>query len=239
VVTPKNVPFLGESVEYLFGLGVPRLNLNMAFEALWTETSLEELKSGLVQAARITADYFRAGRIVSFSSFDSKVRTRAAGGLSPEDTCPIGEGSVAVAPSGNLYPCERLVGEDEDLTYVIGTAQVGLNQRSMRTHRDSMPEHHATNADCKDCGERNRCSAFCACANLAETNNIAIAGGVQCLYERATMEIADTLYEVMRSERNASYAEWLDLNYDRPLAPMPAAAHVPRKAERGRLPVVR
>jgi uncharacterized protein len=239
VVTPKNVPFLGESVKYLFDLGVPRLNLNVAFEARWTEASLEQLKSGLVQAARITADHFRSGRIVSFSVFDAKVRTRAAGGLRPEDTCPIGEGSIAVAPSGNLYPCERLVGEDEDLTYVIGNTQTGLNQKNVSTHRDSMPNYHATNAECIDCGERNRCSAFCACANLAETNNIAIAGGVQCLYERVTMEIADTLYDVMRSERNALYAEWLSLNYDELLAPMPAPALLAIRPANGRLPVVR
>ena len=216
VVTPETAPLLGESVAYLIGLGVPRLGLNMAYEAAWTPASLEHVKAGLVHAATAVANCFREGRIVSLTALDSKIRARLKGGFRPEDTCPIGEGVVAVAPSGNIYPCERLVGEDDKPEFVIGHVKSGIVQAQMRTHRDAMPDHHATNAECNDCGERSRCSAFCACANLAETGNISMAGGVQCLYERVTMEVADALLEVMTLEKNEAFAEWFRLDFTKP-----------------------
>jgi uncharacterized protein len=212
VVTPSNSHLLGDSVRFLFAEGVPRVSINMAYEAAWTDATLEQVKSGLVEAAKDVAAHFRNGRIVSFSLFDAKIALRTG----KKSTCPIGEGSVAVAPSGNLYPCERLVGEDEDNTYVIGNVDTGIAASAMRTHRDALPArddaHHSVNQECGDCGERARCSAFCACANLAETGSIAIAGGVQCMFERSVMEIADALFETMVRERNATFAEWFALD---------------------------
>lgn len=233
VVTPGNVHLLGKSVAYLLGLGVPRMGLNMAYEADWTPASLEELKVGLVQSASVVANAFREGRIVSLTAFDAKIRTRIKGGLKPADTCQIGDGVVAVAPSGNIYPCERLVAEDENAAFVIGHVKSGIAHEAMRTHRDAMPDHHATNDECNDCGERARCSAFCACANLAETGNISIAGGVQCLYERIVMEVADALLQVMQVEKNAAFAEWFGIDFEKPVPgyamPPAAAATIPQR----------
>lgn len=245
VVTPENAPLLGASVAYLFGLGVPRMSINMAYEAAWTPAALEHVKTGLVQAATVVATCFREDRIVSLTAFDSKIRARLKGGFRPEDTCPIGEGVVAVAPSGNIYPCERLVGEDDKADFVIGHVRSGIVSAQMRTHRDAMPDHHATNSECNDCGERGRCSAFCACANLAETGNISIAGGVQCLYERVTMEVADALFEVMSLEKNAAFAEWFGVDFTKRAVSAPQAkppgqiAQQPVDPSRRRLDVLR
>jgi uncharacterized protein len=231
VTTPNNVQFLGASNAYLFGLGVPRITTNMAYEGAWSEAALEQLKSGLVQSAATVADFYREGRIVSLAVFDAKIRARLG---KKKATCPIGEGAVAVAPSGNIYPCERLVGEDDGLQWVIGHVDRGIDAASMQIHRGALPDHHSTNSECGDCAERDRCNAYCACANVAETGNIAVAGGVQCLFERSAMEIADALYEVMASEKNAAFADWFELDWNRQLAPEPrsAAAQIPKQNHR-------
>ncbi|MFO0667519.1 MAG: radical SAM protein [Polyangiaceae bacterium] len=235
VVTPTNAHLLGESVQYLLGLGVPRMGLNIAYEGDWTPAALEHLTQGLAGAAMTVAGHFRNGRVCSVTALESKIRARLKGGMRKEDTCPIGDGTIAVAPSGNIYPCERLVGEDDSTAYVIGHVATGVVDVQMRKHRDAMPDHHATNDECHDCGERGRCSAFCACANLAETGHISVAGGVQCFYERATMEVADALLHVMALEKNAVFAEWFSLDFSKPLpdASLPKAPPARIEAREG------
>jgi hypothetical protein len=49
------------------------------------------------------------------------------------------------------------------------------------------------NAECGDCGVRERCASFCACANRAETGEIGVAGGVQCWHEQMAIEVADAV----------------------------------------------
>lgn len=238
VLTPDTAGEIGASVGFLFDRGVPRVTLNPAYEAVWTEPSLAKLKAGYVEAARHMARAFRSGRVVSFAQFDNKIIARLKGGLSTGDTCAIGDGSVAVAPSGNIYPCERFVAEDDDDKYVIGHVDRGIDGGRMRTHRDAMPDHHAQNEECNSCSEKARCGAFCACANVAETGDARIAGGVQCLIERITMEIADALLDTLVAEKNETFMNWFRTDRADPrfLVPGRAAATGAVAAKR-RLPV--
>jgi uncharacterized protein len=240
VLTPETAADLGTSVAFLFERGVPRVSINPAYEAVWTDAALAQLKSGYVAAAQTLTAYFRAGRVVSFPAFDGKIIARLKGGLATGDTCAIGEGSVAVAPSGNIYPCERLVGEDEDLKYVIGHVDRGIDEAQMRKHRDALPDHHATNDECNDCSEKSRCGAFCACANIAETGDISVAGGVQCLIERITMEIADAVLETLVAEGNQTFAEWFQIARVASHALLAESASAPRAvAGKRRLPMAK
>ncbi len=238
VLTPETAPLLGASVEYLFERGVPRVTVNPAYEAVWTDAAIAHWQDGLVHAAKVVARAFRDGRIVSYSAFDAKIIARLKGGLEAGDTCTLGDGSVAIAPGGNLYACERMVGEDEDLRHVIGHVERGIDPPKMRASRAQMPDHHATNDECGDCAERGRCGAYCACANLAETGNASIAGGVQCWHERVNMEIADALFATLTGERNRSFAEWFALDLDRLPAPVAAAPAKQIATTKRRLAVV-
>jgi uncharacterized protein len=242
VMTPKTVPMLAESVAFLFDKGVPRVSINPCYEAIWTDADLDVMQSQFVQIAHTVATLFRSGRVVSFPPFDAKILTRLKGGLEPGDTCALGVGAVAVAPSGNLYPCERLVSEDEDHRSVIGHSSRGVDAQKQRGYRDHMPDHHAENDECNSCEEKGRCGAYCACANLAETGNASIAGGVQCLYERLTMTVADSLADVLFAEKSPAFMQWYFPNGQVPAA-LPAvglAAQLGREdvTRKRHLPVV-
>ena len=208
VVTPNSVGEFGASVSELFERGVPRVSINPCYEAVWSDAHLETWEKGFLEALGTVARWLRAGRIVSFAPFDGKVIARIRGGLTHEDACSLGERFVAIAPSGNLYPCERLVVEDEDPRFVIGHVDRGIDPVQVKAIRGEMPEYHATNDECGACEEKHRCSAFCACANLVETGTVGVAGGVQCWYERTTMVLADQLADAMLAEKNAPFLGW-------------------------------
>jgi uncharacterized protein len=229
VVAPPNVARLGRSVRFLFDRGAPRVSLNPCYEAAWSSEDLALWEKGLEESAAVMMAWMRAGRLVSISVFDNKILAALKGGLGAGDKCPLGEESVAVSPEGHLYGCERLVAEDEDPRFRIGHLDTGVRRASVAEQKGACGP---SNAECSPCGERDRCGAFCACANLAETGTIGAAGGVQCWHERATARIADRMAEVLFAEENPVFLEWFYGRMGalpRSAAPRRAAGAVPMK----------
>lgn len=209
VVTPASVRELGASVDELFARGVPRVALNPCYESVWSDDDLAHWERGLIEAAGTVARHMRAGRVVSLNVFDAKIIARIKGGLDEGDKCDLGGAFIAVAPSGHLYPCERLVGEDTDEAARIGHVSTGIERSRVTGFRaENLPEWHAQNEECGGCAEQVRCSNHCACANRAETGNYGIAGGVQCWHEQTTARIADELADTLFAEGNDAFKRW-------------------------------
>ncbi len=203
VVAPANVRSLGASVSFIAELGARQIILNPCFEEQWSDDDLEAWERGMRDAAEVYASRMRAGRPLAMPTFDNKILAAAKGGLSSCDTCSSGEREVAVAPSGNLYPCARMVGEDRDHRLVIGHLDRGIEMASV-----AAIERGPSDPACADCAERWRCGASCSCANLAETGTTNVPGGTQCWYEQASARIADELGLRLIEERNVSFLEW-------------------------------
>lgn len=209
VITPASARWLGESAAWLFERGVPRLALNPCYEAAWDDAALEAWEVGLRAAADAMAGWMRAGRTVSISLFDNKILAALKGGLGLEDKCKLGDGFVAVSPEGHLYPCERLVAEDDKPELRVGHVDSGVSwARVCGLRPNATEDKHASNEECGVCAERYRCAASCACANLAETGSLQVAGGVQCWHERTVARIADEMAESLFAELNPVFLRW-------------------------------
>jgi len=203
VVAPANVRHLGDSVRFLAELGARQIILNPCFEEAWSDDDLAAWEVGMQDAAEVYADLMRAGRPVAMPTFDNKLLAAAKGGLASCDTCGAGDREVAVAPSGNLYPCARMVGEDRDTRLVIGHMDGGVEMTKVK----AIPRGPSDPA-CDTCAEKWRCGASCACANLAETGTTNVPGGVQCWYEQASARIADAMGLKLIEERNETFLSW-------------------------------
>lgn len=214
VVTPQNAHLVGKTVKFLFDAGVPRVGLNPCYEASFTDDELASWERGMDEAADAMLDWFRKGRIVSVVSFDNKILAAIKGGLSSGDKCSLGSRMVAVAPSGNLYSCERNVAEDENLQDVVG------HVNDWAPTHEEMCARGPINEECGSCGERWRCASFCACSNKAETGRTDVAGGTQCWHERTSARIADRVAETLWKEQNPWFLAWF---YGRVAGMVPAA----------------
>lgn len=209
VVTPHSARMLGESVAWLFEMGVPRVSLNPCYEAAWDDDALAAWEKGMREAAASMADWMRKGRTVSISIFDNKILAALKGGLGVEDKCKLGDGFVAVSPDGHLYGCERLVAEDDKPEHRVGHVDTGVEiARVCNVRPDVGEDKHAINDECNTCAERYRCAASCACANMAETGSMQVAGGVQCWHEQTTAKIADEMAESLFAELNPVFLRW-------------------------------
>ena len=81
--------------------------------------------------------------------------------------CGAGDEYMAVAPSGDIYPCHQFVGKKD---YLIGSVHGGsLNKNIRKIFTDS---NLLTKEDCKNCFAKYFCSGGCA------ANNLSFGGGI-------------------------------------------------------------
>lgn len=188
VTTPENCGRLGASVVFLESIGARRILLSPAFERAWSDAALAAWEPQIEAVGALYERAFRAGRGPTISTLETKILAALNGARAAE--CSVGRWSVAVAPSGRLYPCERLVGEDRDERFVVGHLDDGIAP-ARRIDRGTKA------AECEPCPERYRCSSSCACANVAETGDPTLPGGVQCWYEQVLARVADATAEAL------------------------------------------
>jgi hypothetical protein len=101
VVRPDTLKDVPQGLVYLHDLGVRHVNLSLDLWARWTAIDGLGLQLLVDRAAELWRQWLPD---FSLNWFDGKVAGPAR--------CGFGEGHIAVAPSGRLYPCERLIGED-------------------------------------------------------------------------------------------------------------------------------
>jgi uncharacterized protein len=109
VVRPDTVNSVVEGIEYLRSLGVRRIEPSLDLWTRWTPADIERLSTTIAQGA----DVWRAGLPHNgIGWFDGHLANLCGVPTGGSARCGFGNGEIAVAPSGNLYPCERLIGED-------------------------------------------------------------------------------------------------------------------------------
>jgi uncharacterized protein len=203
VIDPANVEYLGATARFLIEAGVRRISFNPNFYCDWTDESLELWERGYREVAEAWLASYRRGHLIYINIIDDKVITHLKGGFKDHDHCEFGKAAIAVAPSGNIYPCERLVAEDRDLTYCIGNVTDGFSAR-----RAGLIEASGNHCDdCDDCALFDRCMNFCACANIADTGNLGEPGGLVCWHEQVAVAVADQAAATLYREHNPMFLQ--------------------------------
>lgn len=102
--------------------------------------------------------------------------------------CGAGFEYVAVAPSGDIYPCHQFVGNPD---YVMGNLDEGIRRRDIsRTFRQA---HIYNKPVCRDCWARFYCSGGCQANNVNFTGNILMPYELGCELQKKRIETAIAL----------------------------------------------
>ncbi len=205
VIDPANVAHLDASVRYLAELGVQRLSLNPNFGGTWSDPELARWEAGYEAIAAFYVERAEAGRPIHVNVLSDKMIAHVKGGLTEEDRCSAGRGSCAVAPSGNIYPCSRMVGEDRSPELLLGHVDRGLEAGRLAVftaQHAPAAEPGKVHEECGGCGVRSRCMSSCACANREETGEVGVVGGLVCWHEQMAIRIADRAAAGLYRKRN-------------------------------------
>lgn len=202
VVTPRNVAFLPESLDLFLENDCRQIMPNPDFFASWTERDCELWRIGYEYAASRFIESFRGGRPLHISFITAKIATHLKGGYGPDDCCDFGDKEIAVAPSGNIYPCQRMVGEDDGAVGLMGDVFLGLNPQVCRHLNESK---QIQNRECLDCHLRLRCRNWCSCVNRRLTGQYNHTAPIVCFHERMAIEIADRTASELYKENDPAF----------------------------------
>ena len=190
------------SIDFFLQAGVRRLMLNPNFFADWDESHRDLWRLGYEHAARRFTEELQGGRFFNVSFLTVKIVTHLKGGYDPCDCCDFGQKEIAVAPSGRIYPCQRMVGEDEGTVGLMGDVFAGLDPVACRELADG---REALNPECLECAVRHRCRNWCSCVNHRLTGRFDSTAPLVCFHERMAIEIADRTASLLFAEQNPTF----------------------------------
>jgi uncharacterized protein len=154
VVGPDTVDHLGDGLRFLRDQGVRMVAPTLDLWAFWKPVDLDRLAAALVGAARL---WHRSLPNFGVSWFNEKLVNLAKVPVNRTARCGFGEGEVAVTPSGNLYPCERLIGEDREDNPMRLPGHVMDGEDFLSLSRPHEPD------------QMEACGLSCRCANYVRT----------------------------------------------------------------------
>ncbi len=194
VYHPETFLELPRVVRYFSELGLRRIYLNPDFSATWTQTEAEVLPSLYSDIRKYYSYTFLKGDPHFISFLDGKISVVLRGGYGPLERCRMGRGEYAFSVEGNIYPCERLLGDGKGGGHCIGNIETGLVP-------SRIGEHCNTSADdgepCRSCGLREYCMNWCGCSNYMSGGSYDAPGAFLCASERAAIETAMSTIEAL------------------------------------------
>ncbi len=174
VVRPESVSDLPVGIEYLRGVGVSHVNLSPDLWCDWTATDMARLRDAIDRCGDLWIDGLPTCGI---SWFDEKAARMAGAIVNGTARCGFGNGEVAVAPSGRLYPCERLIGEDPPDHPMRLSGDV-LDGDDFLQLTPAQPRQHPA---CDACAVASICTTTCRCSNYVRTGDPARPDRLLCL----------------------------------------------------------
>jgi len=168
---------------------VRRFVFSLNVWAEWGQDAGRELAREVARCGKIWAKNLPN---VGMSWFDEKLALMAGDSIEMTAACSFGNGEVAVAPSGNLYPCERMIGDDSEGngTWTVGHVSDG---------DDFVGALHAPCRRCEACNECEiapYCNTTCRCSNYIRTGDVRTPDGLLCLLNHLCFgEVAALLKE--------------------------------------------
>jgi uncharacterized protein len=199
VIDPSNLDYLGDGFEHLADLGVEHVHFTPNYLGDWTDAARERFEASLEDLGNRYLERARAGLDVRLDPLHGKIITHLVPGSNEKVICKFGIGDVAVAPSGRLYPCERLVNQDDDDSVCIGDLQRGLDVRQ----RDALlAARREDDPHCDGCELKARCKRWCGCANYETTGNPSKVSPLVCWFERSFIAEADRVGGLLYAEKN-------------------------------------
>ena len=202
VIDPANVSELAQGFELLLSLNVPHLHLAPNYLADWSDEARDRFQAELSRLGDAYLAATRAGRAVRLDPLHGKIVSHLVPGSNDSVACKFGKGDVAVAPSGRLYPCERLVGEDDREALCVGDLDRGLDPSRVEA---LLAGRSRPDPECVACELRPRCKHWCGCANFETTGDPARVSPLVCFFERAFIAEADRVAEILYGERDPTF----------------------------------
>ena len=89
-----------------------------------------------------------------------------------------------MAPSGRLYPCERVIGADADDNPLRLAGHVSAGNDFLGYRRAASKSA----AECEECSLKTMCNTTCRCSNFIRTGHVDRPDGLLCLVNQCCVD---------------------------------------------------
>lgn len=183
-------------MDYLSSLGVSNIYLSPNISARWTKEKADMFPYIYDIIGKKYLDFYREGKPRYISLIDSKIAVILRGGYKSLERCKMGIGEFAFAPSGNIYPCERLIGSDDGRKHCLGNINDGFIPKE-KYKKTLNVSNTAVNNECQICGLKDYCMNWCGCTNYFSTGRYNTVAPFVCASERASINVAFQIIQNM------------------------------------------
>jgi uncharacterized protein len=196
VYSQNTIDYLLEIVIFFRSLGISSIHLNPNITETWDRNRNPEFKLIFRQVADAYIDSYENLHELAINCLDSKIILFLQGGYKAMNKCGMGETELGFAVSGNIYPCERFIGDDNDYKHCIGHIDKGIDPGL----RCKVIKHRGNrNEECQKCNLQKYCMNWCGCTNYYLTNHTDIVGPVVCELEKAIIYAAKHAFIVLQN----------------------------------------
>ncbi len=206
VYRPETFRELPAVVDYFSSLGFRQIYLSPDFSAPWSKAEANCLPEIYGQVASQYLAWYLQGKPHFISLIDSKIAVLLRGGYLPAERCHMGTGEFAFTPEGNIYPCERLIGNGVGGPHCLGNIGEGLADQR---HASDSDAGLVADTQCADCGLREYCMNWCGCSNYFSTGDHRRVGPFLCASERVSIELAASVFESLEQRVGPTFLNHL------------------------------
>ncbi len=197
VYGPESVGSLAEIVGFFVGHDVPLIHLNPNITSTWGASNMELLEESYRAVADVYIDSYQKGKEIAVSLIDSKIIVFLKQGYERADRCGMGATEWGFAPSGNIYPCERFIVEDDGGELCLGNVHTGVNTTSRCAMLKRRGNH---NPECAACSLGKFCMNWCGCTNYFMTGDAGLSSAFLCRSEKASIRAAQYALDTLRND---------------------------------------
>ncbi len=198
VVRPDTVKHLPDTIEYFYDLGVTSIEPSLDLWTSWTTADIQNLEIAIGQCAQIWKRELTRLRI---GWFDEKAAQLAQIPMESGVQCGYGQAELAVSPSGRLYPCERLIGEDVENQEPSIPGNVLVGKDFLNIYTSPSRNKHI----CGECVLSSDCNTICRCSNYIRTGDVSKPDGLLCAWNQSCLqETATAMHNLVQLSVSSS-----------------------------------
>jgi len=158
VVSPDTVAKIPAAVSRMRDIGLYRASLIPNVDEPWSESARDAARTAYRRLARIYLDTRTTDRPMFVHPFvehraarEAQAQGQPNGACGASSACGFGEREIAVAPSGRIYPCARLVSDDRRPEIALGHVDGGCDPSRVAALQTEAEEANAA------CGNGGSC----------------------------------------------------------------------------------
>jgi uncharacterized protein len=188
VYNNESLAALPDTIRFLSDLGVRYIYLNPEVYCKWTKRDIDNISRVYDEIGQQYLRYFELGRPHFISLIDAKIALILRGGYDRLERCRMGHGEYAFAANGNVFGCERLIGNGSEQLHCIGNiANFPISHdHQSPPHRDE----EISENDCVACSLSDYCAHWCSCSNYHSTSHYKKPSAFTCASERSALKVA-------------------------------------------------